>query len=45
MAFEEYRRPVWPGATRAVDEFFADRKESPVNSDVADLYYVVKGTG
>ena len=42
VAFDEYGKSVWPGATRAVDEFFCEHEESPVESDVADYYYVVK---
>ena len=41
-AFDEYRSPTWPGATQAIDEFFADRPEEIVKSPVTDLYYVVK---
>jgi hypothetical protein len=29
ILFDEYRCPVWPGATQAVDEFFADKPEKP----------------
>lgn len=29
MIFDEYRTPVWPGATQAIDEFFADKPEKP----------------
>lgn len=29
VVFDDYRGPKWPGATRAVDEFFADRPEKP----------------
>ncbi len=42
IAFDEYLKPVWPGATRAVNEFFADRPEGVLKSPVTDLYYVVK---
>ena len=42
IAFDEYLKPVWPGATQAVDEFFADRPEEIVKSPVTELYYVVK---
>ena len=42
VAFDEYHKPVFPGATLAVDEFFADRPEYVVKSPVVDLYYVVK---
>ncbi len=43
VAFDEYRNPVFPGATQAVDEFFVRRREEPVKSNVTDLYYVIKG--
>ncbi len=29
ILFDEYRSPVWPGATEAVDEFFSDKPEKP----------------
>ena len=52
IAFDEYLKSVWPGATQAVDEFFADRPEDVVKSpitdqypSVTDLYYVVKAGG
>ena len=42
VAFDEYGQKTWPGATRAVDEFFATRTEQPVKSPIVDLYYVIK---
>lgn len=42
VAFDEYRQQAWPGATRAIDEFFAQRPEKPAKSPILDLYYVVK---
>lgn len=30
ILFDEYACPVWPGATRAVNEFFANRPEKPL---------------
>ena len=42
IAFDEYRLTQWPGATAAIDEFFSDKPEKPVRSDVAARYYVVK---
>ena len=42
IAFDEYLKPVWPGATQAIEEFFADRPEEIVRSPVTELYYVVK---
>ena len=42
VAFDEYRSPTWPGATRAIDEFFGPRDEKIIKSQAADLYYVVK---
>ncbi len=41
-AFDEYRNPSWPGATQAIDEFFADLPEEIAKSPVTELYYVVK---
>jgi O-methyltransferase len=28
MLFDEYKSPVWPGATKAIDEFLADKPEN-----------------
>ena len=42
IAFDEYHSPTWPGATRAIDEFFADRDERIVKSPVTNRYYTVK---
>lgn len=29
IVFDDYRQPKWPGATKAIDEFFARRTEKP----------------
>ena len=42
IAFDEYRLDHWPGATKAIDEFFADKSEKIVQSRVAEKYYTVK---
>ena len=42
ITFDEYRLEKWPGATKAIDEFFQDKRESIERSTVADRYYVVK---
>ena len=42
IAFDEYRDPTWPGATRAIDEFFTDRPEEILKSPIIDLYFVAK---
>ena len=42
IAFDEYLDAQWPGATKAVDEFFAGRPEAIVKSSVTDKYYVLK---
>ena len=42
IAFDEYRNPTWPGATQAIDEFFAVRPGEITKSPVTDLYYTVK---
>ena len=42
VAFDEYLNPTWPGATRAIDEFFASRPEEITKSRIASLYYVIK---
>lgn len=41
IVFDDYSDPRWPGAKRAVDEFFADKPELVVNGATQ---YVVKGT-
>ena len=42
VAFDEYDHASWPGATQAVDEFFAQKPEEVIASDVSQYYYVVK---
>ena len=42
IAFDEYGQDHWPGATRAVDEFFVDRPEKIVKSTIIDRHYAVK---
>ena len=42
VVFDEYLKSSWPGATQAVDEFFADRPEEIVLTPVLDRYCVVK---
>lgn len=47
ILFDEYRSPSWPGATRAIDEFFATRPEKPRicrdhQRPAKPKYYVVK---
>ena len=47
ILFDEYACPVWPGATRAVNEFFADKPEKPLlcrdeGRPKKPKYYVVK---
>ena len=42
IAFDEYHHYMWPGATQAVDEFFAGRSEEVVKSPIVDKYYVIK---
>ena len=44
IAFDEYRQEGWPGATKAIDEFFLDKPEELVRSHLADRYYVKKCT-
>jgi hypothetical protein len=48
ILFDEYACPVWPGATRAVDEFFADKVEKPrlcpdEKRPHKPKYYAIKG--
>ena len=42
IAFDEYRQDAWPGATKAIDEFFEGRAERMVRSRVADRHYTIK---
>ena len=42
IAFDEYMDDAWPGATRAVDEFFANLPERVVKSPTSHQWYVVK---
>ena len=42
IAFDEYRLTQWPGATKAIDEFFEDKPEKIVRSSVGKKYYTVK---
>lgn len=47
ILFDEYRCPVWPGATQAVDEFFANKPEKPTachdpGRPKKPKYYVMK---
>lgn len=42
IAFDEYRLTNWPGATKAIDEFFEDKPEKIVRSSLAEKYYIVK---
>lgn len=44
ILFDEYERVnEWPGARRAIDEFFADKPEKPMKLPCSPSYYVVKG--
>jgi O-methyltransferase len=43
ILFDEYERPEWPGAKKAIDEFFADRKEKPCKLPFGESWYVQKG--
>ena len=42
IVFDEYRLETWPGATKAIDEFFAARPERIDRSPVADRYFTIK---
>ena len=42
IAFDEYAQEKWPGATMAIDEFFAGRPETIVCSRFADRFYTTK---
>ena len=43
IMFDEYDDARWPGARKAIDEFFADKPEKPMpHSKCAWKYYLVK---
>ena len=43
VAFDEYQdTEKYPGARRAIDEYFSDRVEKPVRSALFNRYYVIK---
>ncbi len=42
IAFDEYLNVRWPGATKAIDEFFEHKNEKLVKSPVMEIYYTVK---
>ena len=42
IAFDEYLNARWPGATKAIDEFFEHKPEKMVKSPIIDYYYTVK---
>ncbi len=42
VAFDEYNDPKWPGATRAIDEFFSGRRERITEDKISGKYYVLK---
>ena len=42
IAFDEYLNVRWPGATKAIDEFFEQKPEKIVKSPVIERYYTVK---
>ena len=42
IAFDEYRLEAWPGATKAIDEFFEGKPERIARSPVAERYFTIK---
>lgn len=42
IAFDEYLGSRWPGAVKAIDEFFEHKPEKIVKSPVIERYYTVK---
>jgi hypothetical protein len=43
IAFDEYQSfEKYPGARKAIDEFFEGRREKIIKSSLLDRYYVVK---
>ena len=42
IAFDEYLGSRWPGAVKAIDEFFEHKPEKIIKSPVIDRYYTVK---
>lgn len=42
VLFDEYNRPNWPGAKKAVDEFFANTHYRIQHDTESDKYFVIK---
>jgi O-methyltransferase len=42
IMFDEYNDKRWPGAKKAIDEFFADRREKPTPHQKCDWKYYVE---
>ena len=42
IAFDEYRDPLWVGATKAIDEFFGNKEEIHSSHVLPDKYYVIR---
>jgi predicted O-methyltransferase YrrM len=42
IAFDEYRNPTWPGATRAIDEYFGDRPSRIQKAPDWNRWFLIK---
>lgn len=43
IAFDEYQATEkFPGARKAIDDYFSDKQEKPIKSETVDRYYIVK---
>lgn len=42
VLFDEYKSPKWPGATKAIDDFFANQKEKITLDVDSGKYYFIK---
>jgi hypothetical protein len=42
VLFDEYNTPEWPGATKAIDEFFKDQKANIKLDSRSGKYYLIK---
>ena len=42
VLFDEYQSPKWPGATKAIDEFFAKEKDRITLDSDSGKYYFIK---
>ncbi len=42
IGFDEYKTPAWPGATKAVDEFFVEEKKNIQKGEYSGKHFFIK---